>query len=241
MFIKVKRAQFYTMAVVIIAIALISTSIIILGVRNNVKDVKVSEDIYFIFSNIKRETLERVELILANLTQADKSGTLTDYLEITKYYLDEWIECLRNEYENRGIKINLSYNSDQISYTRYWIGNITTSILRAIISVQIEDEDVSIKQIVNATHIFRLYIGKVERVGGKLLVEVNFTKIVGYSNESSIDYATIYINDTLANYVGGGVYRAELAFTGSGTITIYVAATAPSGVFVEALETYSLE
>jgi len=241
MFVSVKRAQFYTMAVVIIAIALISTSIIILGARNNIKDVKVSEDIYFIFSNIKRETLERVELILANLTQADKSGTLTGYLEITQYYLDEWIECLRNEYENRGFKIDLSYNSDQISYTRYWTGNITASILRAIISVQIEDEDASIKQIVNATHIFRLYIGKIERVDGKLLVEVNFTKIVGYSNELSIDYATIYINDTLANYVGGGVYRAELAFTGSGTITIYVAATAPSGVFVEALETYSLE
>jgi len=241
MSVNVKRAQFYTMAVVIIAIALISTSIIIVGIRNSVQNVEVSEDIYFIFSNIKRETLERVELILANLTQTDKSGTLTDYLETTKYYLDEWISCLRSEYESRSFKINLSYNSDQLSYIRNWNSSISISTLKAAINIQIENEDVSIKQIVNATHIFRLYISKIEQVGGKLLVEVNFTKIVSNSNESSIDYATIYINDTLANYVGGGVYRTELVFTGSGTITIYVAATAPSGVFVEALENYSIE
>jgi len=233
----VKKAQFYTMAVAVIAIALITTSIIIVGIRNSVQNVEISEDIYFVFDNIKRETLERIELVLANLTQMNKTGVTFDYLEITKSYLDLWISCLKNEYESRGFKISLNYDPSQISYFTYWNKSISMSALKIIISIQIENEDVKIKQTVNATHVFKLYINKIERIGSTISVEVNFTKIVGNSNETSIDYAVVYVNDTRANYVGGGVYRTELVSLGPGSITIYVAASAPSGTFVEACST----
>jgi len=237
MFAGVRKAQFYTMAVAVIAIALITTSIIIVGIRNSMQNVEISEDIYFVFDSIKRETLERVELILANLTQMDKNGAIFDYLEISRYYLDVWISCLKGEYESRGFKINVDYNISQISYVKDWNKSTSVSTLKAIISIQIENEDVKIEQNVNATHVFKLYINRVNQVGSTIFVEVNFTKIIGNSNEIGIDYATVHINGTLANYVGGGVYRAELVFIGSGAVTIYVTATSPSGVFVEALKT----
>jgi len=237
MFAGIRKAQFYTMAVAVIAIALITTSIIIVGIRNSMQNVEVSEDIYFVFDNIKRETLERFELILANLTQMDKNGVIFDYLEISKYYLDIWINCLKSEYESRGFKISMSYNLSQISYVKDWNKSVSISTLKAVVSIQIENENVKIEQNANATHVFKLYINKVDRIGSTLLVEVNFTKIIGNLNETGINYATVYINGTLANYVGGGVYRAELVFTGLGTVTVYVAATSPSGIFVEALKT----
>jgi len=234
MFVQVKKAQFYTMAVAIIAIALVTTSIIIVGIRNSVQNAEISEDIYFIFDNIKRETLERVELILANLTQMNKTGVTFDYLEITKSYLDLWISCLKNEYESKGFKISLNYDPSQIYYFIDWNKSISMSALKIIISIQIENEDVKIEQTVNATHVFKLYINKVEQIGDTISVEVNFTKIVGSSNETGIDYAAVYVNGTRANYVGDGVYRTELVSPGPSSITIYVATTAPSGTFVEA-------
>ena len=232
-----KKAQFYTMAVAIIAVVLITTSIIIVGIRNSIQNIEVSEDIYFVFDNIKRETLERVELILANLTQMDKNEVSFDYREITRYYLDTWINCLRSEYENRGFKIHLSYNLSQIVYVKNWNKSISESSIKVNLSIQIENEEVKIEQVINATHTFKLYISRVEQIGTSFFVEVNFTKIIGNLNEIGVDYATVYINGTAANYVGGGVYEAKLTYTGSGTVTIYVTATAPSGVFVEALTT----
>ena len=232
-----KKAQFYTMAVAIIAIVLIATSIIIVGIRNSMQNVEVSEDIYFIFNNIKRETLKRVELILANLTQMDKNGVSFNYREITRYYLDTWINCLKSEYENRGFKIHLSYNLSQIVYVKNWDKSISESSIKVNVNIQIENEHVKIEQVINATHTFKLYISRVEQIGTSLFVEVNFTKTIGNLNETGVDYATVYINGTAANYVGGGIYEAQLTYTVSGTVTIYVVATTPSGVFVEALTT----
>jgi hypothetical protein len=237
MFTKVKKAQFYTMAVAVIAVALISTSIIIVGVRNSMRSMEVSEDIYFVLNNIRSETLRRVELILSNLTQMDKSGATFNYLEIAKSYLDEWIECLKNEYESRGYKLHLSYDPSQLSYLRNWNNTISTSIFTAIINIQLENENAKIEQTVNATHIFKLSISKVERIGSNLIVQVNFTKTIGTLEELSVDYAVVYINGTRANYVGGGMYQAELIFTGPDTVTVYVSAVSSSGIFVEALET----
>jgi len=237
MFIKVKKAQFYTMAVAVIAVALISASIIIVGVRNSMQNMEVSDDIYFVFNNIRGETLERVELILANLTQMDKSGATFNYLDVAKYYLDEWIDCLKNEYEDRGYKLYISYDSSQLSYLRTWNTTVSTSIFKAIINIQLENEFAKIEQTVNATHIFKLSISKIDQIGTNLIVQVNFTKTVGILEELSVDYAVVYINGTRANYIGGGMYQAELVFTSPGTVTIYVSAVSSSGVFVEALKT----
>jgi len=148
MFTVKKKAQFYTMAVAIIAIVLIATSIIIVGIRNSMQNVEVSEDIYFIFNNIKRETLKRVELILANLTQMDKNGVSFNYREITRYYLDTWINCLKSEYENRGFKIHLSYNLSQIVYVKNWDKSISESSIKVNVNIQIENEHVKIEQVI---------------------------------------------------------------------------------------------
>ena len=222
------KAQFFTLAAVILASALISSAFVISTITERSYEHTESMQAKYIFEHIKSEYEKLLDFVLANYTQAYHNGQQQNYT----IFIEEWKRALIEEYSKRGIEIHIRMLNISIPLPM-WNVSPATSTISSIINLTVSDGTATISDVLNLTITYNLTI---YNVGGDVMITL--IKIINNEMEG-VDFAnmTVFINDNPYNvvYKGGGLYDVQNEPRSISSIYVYV--TTPVGVYIEALLT----
>ncbi len=225
------KGQFFTLAALILVIALISSAAVVSTVnQQNTYSVSREENLKHIFQNIHSETIKFLELYLACYTQG-----------VTPPSVSNWTDAIIKTYSERGIQVNISISN--LNPSKNWGSNPPypnpgLSYVRDVrITIEVSDGYTSISETIICSITYYLNISS--QATQKIITftrRVNITDSTGnllMDTVEGVDFANL-INATTGSplnctYRGAGQYVVQT------TYLINVTAISPfSGVEVRA-------
>ncbi|MHA1594582.1 MAG: hypothetical protein ACTSXX_07525 [Candidatus Baldrarchaeia archaeon] len=226
------RGQFFTLAALILVIALISSAAVVSTVnQQNAYSVNREEHLKHVFRNIHTETIKFLELYLACYTQGATTPSVNN-----------WTRSIVETYSERGIQVNISISA--LSPFKNWTSsppypNPGLSCIQNVqVTIEASDGSTTISEIIFCSITYSLQISTQDNQ--KIITftrRVNITDPAGnviINVIEGVDFAKMDIVDSAGNplnctYRGAGQYIVQ------SSADINVQAVAPSsGVEVRA-------